>query len=85
MLLTVPDVRERYRISTRAARNVMHEAGSFIVGGKLMARLEDLEAWELQRIARKPHISDASPRKAVSPMPSEQLKPTDLKEGWWRD
>lgn len=46
-LLDVHDVQKRYGLrDPRAARNVIHEAGGFKIGGKLLIRISTLDEYE---------------------------------------
>jgi hypothetical protein len=53
-LLRVADVRARYGFGDRrSARAVMEQAGASLVAGRLVVRLDRLEAWERRRDAKR--------------------------------
>jgi hypothetical protein len=88
-ILTTTEIMERYRISKRAARNLINDAGGFLVGGKLVIREDDLAEWEeaqkALRLTQLPQVIDCPPRRPLVPIVEEQLIRDELKDGWWRD
>lgn len=81
-VLDVAAVQARYRLADpRAARAVMHEAGSFPVGGRLFVRLEDLRRLEAARVRRPASSSSSSSR----PSRRTKAKPETIERGFWRE
>lgn len=81
-VLDVPAVQERYRLADpRAARAVMHEAGAFKVGGRLLARLEDLRRLEAERVQRAAPTGSSRSR----PRRHAKANPDELERGFWRE
>lgn len=78
--MNVNDVMERYSLSKKAARNLINEAGGFIVGGRLVIRVADLVGWEearkQERLTVLPEVRRARPLEDYG---------MDLEEGWWQD
>jgi hypothetical protein len=50
-LLTVDDVRNRYRCGARAARRIVREIGALQAAGKLFVRRDALLAWEATNLS----------------------------------
>ena len=88
-ILTIDEVMDRYLIARRTARNLMNDAGAFIVGGKLVIRAADLLAWEdeqkAQRIPQKVPVIHSAPRRLPGSSEPDQLNPTELNGDWWKD
>jgi hypothetical protein len=83
-VLDVAAVQTRYGLADpRAARIVMHEAGSLRVGGRLFVRRADLERLEADRVERP------APRRGLrsnSPArPRRRRTSAPLEQGFWRE
>ena len=82
-LLDVEAVRARYGLhDDRTARKLMHEAGAFLVGGRLFVRGCDLERLEVARIERAPRTT---PARRGRDDPERARAPRELKPGFWRE
>ncbi len=90
-VLTVSDVLARYQLrDRRAARKVIDEAGGFHVAGRLVVRVDDLDAHERALAAAR-----RAPREATTPtgalrrgreVPAARKTPREpLAAGWWRE
>jgi hypothetical protein len=87
-VIGVDQVCARYGLRDRpAARKVMRSAGAFVIAGRLMVRLDDLDAFErrqaeasrrMHRVAPRPRRHSAV-RTSITPKRYEPLPP-----GWWR-
>lgn len=91
-LLDTAAVRARYGLrDPRAARKLMDEAGAFVVGRRLLVRLDDLIAHEdALRAARLGNnargVSGAPPTRHPTARPRRVPRPAraPLRPGWWR-
>ncbi|MEZ5099629.1 MAG: hypothetical protein R3C15_07490 [Thermoleophilia bacterium] len=82
-LLGVRAVAERYGCDVRAARRIMREAGALVAAGRLLVRVDLLDAWERARTSAAP--ADPPPSRARRSRP--QHAPTALNRleaGWWQ-
>lgn len=92
-VLDVAAVMHRYGMrDRRVARRIMDDAGAFLVGRRLVVRLDDLDAYEHRRKQERAS-SPSPPAKTRRPccgggarsrtQRSEQRAP--LAPGWWRE
>jgi hypothetical protein len=82
-VLDVAAVQRRYRLADpRAARAVMHEAGTLHVGGRLFARLEDLRRLEAERVRR---AAPPAPSSTSRPKRPAKARSKELERGFWRE
>lgn len=84
-LLGVEAVMRRYGIrDRRVARRVMDEAGAFLIGRRLVVRVDDLDTYErgLQQARSGVGARDAAglAAKRVTRGVRQEVRP-----GWWRD
>jgi len=85
-VLTVADVLARYGLRDRpAARKVMREAGAFVVAGRLVVRVDDLDAQErrLAAASRSAQQSTQAPRRPRTRQRSRH-DAEPLARDWWR-
>jgi len=88
-LLSAKAVADRYGLrDLHAARKVMRQAGGFVVAGRLMVRVDDLDAYERQQsevAQRAANQSAPTPRRRAGTVRKPRPEPEELAPGWWRD
>lgn len=83
-LLGVEQVMSRYGLrDRRVARRVMDEAGAFMVGRRLVVRLDDLDAYE-RRLRTARQGGDSAPPQASGHRRRPRLS-IEIRPGWWRE
>lgn len=88
-VLDVTAVMARYGLrDRRAARRLIDEAGGFYIAGRLVVRLDDLDAHELAlrdaRRAPADAVVPAPPRRPSGSGSSRRRRDEQLRPGWWR-
>lgn len=90
-LLGVDAVLQRYGLRDRAAaRNLMRKAGGFVAAGRLVVRVDDLDAFERTQAAAARRAAAPPPRGARrtrGPHRSQRARAraAKLEPGWWRE
>ncbi len=83
-LLGIEQVMRRYGLrDRRVARRVMDEAGGFMVGRRLVVRLDDLDAYE-RRLRTARRGGDSALRR-TSTGRGRRRPPAQIQPGWWRE
>jgi len=87
-VINVAQVRARYGIrDAAAARKLMRTAGAFVVAGRLVVRVDDLDAFEQSQAdaARRLNRADTRPHGHRRREPQRQRNVFEpLPRGWWR-
>jgi hypothetical protein len=82
-LIGTAAVQRRYGLrDPRAARKVMIEAGGFVVAGRMVVRVDDLDRLERDRSSRRNQAEP--PRGAGHHRRSAPKRRAPLEPGWWR-
>ncbi len=90
-VLTVADVLTRYQLrDRRAARKLIDEAGGFYVAGRLVVRVDDLDAHEralaaARRAPREATTTTRGPRRDREAPAARKMPREPLAAGWWRE
>ncbi len=92
VVLDVEAVMRRYGLrDRRVARRIMDEAGAFLVGRRLVVRLDDLDAYEHRRKQERAAPMAPPPRAREKPCcggprkPARSRERAPLRPGWWRE
>jgi len=87
-VLTAHAVAARYGLrDLPAARKVMRAAGGFVVGGRLVVRVDDLDTYERHQAdaARRAAVLPPTARRRTGRIGKRRPQAEKLAPGWWRE